>query len=56
MKEYKFLKQKSAWSKSQEKFEDEINSYAKQGLRVINVYANHNHGTVHALLERDKNR
>ena len=55
MKEYKFLKQKATWSKSQEKFEDEINTYAKQGWRVISVYSN-THGIVHALLERDKNR
>ncbi len=55
MKEYKFLKQKMTWSKSQENFEDEINNYAKQGWRVISVYANTN-GGVYALLEKDKNR
>lgn len=55
MKEYKFLKQKMSWSNSQNNFEDEINSHAKQGWRVINIYANAN-GAVYALLEKDKNR
>ncbi|MFY0603406.1 MAG: hypothetical protein JXQ93_05620 [Flavobacteriaceae bacterium] len=44
-----------SWSNSQNKFEDEINIYAKQGWRVINVYANTN-GGVYAVLEKDKNR
>jgi len=55
MKEYKFLKQKASWSNSQNKFEDEINTYAKQGWRVVNIYVNTS-GIVNALLERDKNR
>jgi len=55
MKEYKIIKQKMTWSKSQEKFEDELNNFAKQGWRVVNVYANPNH-SVNALLEKDKNR
>tara|TARA_R110001606_G_scaffold134282_1_gene270657 strand:- start:229 stop:396 length:168 start_codon:yes stop_codon:yes gene_type:complete len=55
MKEYKFLKQKMSWSNSQDNFEDEINTHAKQGWRVINVYCNTN-GGVYALLEKDKNR
>lgn len=55
MKEYKFIKQKASWSKSQEKFEDEINTHAKQGWRVISVYSNVSH-SVYALLEKDKNR
>ncbi|WP_158838089.1 DUF4177 domain-containing protein [Polaribacter sp. L3A8] len=54
MKEYKFLKQKVSWSNSQNNFEDAINAHAKQGWRVINVYANTN-GRVYALLEKDKN-
>ena len=55
MKEYKFLKQKAAWSNSQEKFEDDINAQAKQGWRVVSVYSNAN-GGVYAVLEKDKNR
>ena len=55
MKEYKFLKQKATWSKSQDNFEDEINTHAKQGWRVINIYSNTN-GAVYALIEKDKNR
>lgn len=55
MKEYKFLKQKMSWSNSQNNFEDDINTHAKQGWRVINVYAN-TKGGVYALLEKDKNR
>tara|TARA_R110002049_G_scaffold138384_1_gene298398 strand:- start:341 stop:508 length:168 start_codon:yes stop_codon:yes gene_type:complete len=55
MKEYKFLKQKMSWSNSQNNFEDEINTHAKQGWRVVNVYCNTN-GGVYALLEKDKNR
>lgn len=55
MKEYKFLKQKMSWSNSQNNFEEEINSHAKQGWRVINVYANTS-GAVYAVLEKDKNR
>lgn len=55
MKEYKFLKQKTSWSSSQDKFETEINTHAKQGWRVINVYANTS-GAVYAVLEKDKNR
>ncbi|PQJ82056.1 DUF4177 domain-containing protein [Polaribacter glomeratus] len=55
MKEYKFLKQKMSWSNSQNNFEEEINSHAKQGWRVISVYANSN-GGVYAVLEKDKNR
>jgi hypothetical protein len=55
MKEYKFLKQKMSWSNSQNNFEDDINTHAKQGWKVINVYSNTN-GGVYALLEKDKNR
>jgi len=55
MKEYKFLKQKMSWSNSQNNFEDEINTHAKQGWSVVNVYCNTN-GGVYALLEKDKNR
>ncbi len=54
MKEYKLLKQKMGWSKNLEKFEKELNNYAKQGWRVINVFINHEIMT--AVLEKDKNR
>ncbi|MBL4569307.1 MAG: DUF4177 domain-containing protein [Flavobacteriaceae bacterium] len=55
MKEYKFLKQKMSWSKSQDNFEDQINAEAKQGWRVVNVYSTQE-SRVYAMLERDKNR
>lgn len=55
MKEYKIINRKFSWSKGREKFEDEINNYAKQGWRVVNIYAV-NDTSVEALLEKDKNR
>lgn len=55
MKEYKIIQRKFSWSKRREKFEDDLNSYAKQGWRVVNVYATTN-GYVEAVLEKDKNR
>lgn len=54
MKEYKIIQQKFSWSKSMEKFEDEINTYAKKGWRVINVFERNN--ILHAVIEKDKNR
>jgi len=55
MKEYKIIERPFSWSKGREKFEDEINNYAKQGWRVINIYSI-NDTKVEALLEKDKNR
>ncbi|WP_075344480.1 DUF4177 domain-containing protein [Tenacibaculum agarivorans] len=55
MKEYKLISPKFSWRKAKQKFEDELNSHAKQGWRVVNVYSDIN-GTVNAVLERDKNR
>ena len=54
MKEYKIIKQKFSWTAAQKVFEDDLNTYAKQGWHVVNIYA---HSTQnYALLERDKNR
>ncbi len=39
MKEYKIIERQFSWSKGREKFEAEINNYAKQGWSVINIYA-----------------
>ena len=55
MKEYKIIKQPFSWKNSQQKFEEELNNYAKQGWRVVNIYATPN-GLINALLEKDKNR
>lgn len=55
MKEYKIIKQRFSWTNAQQLFEDELNNYAKQGWRVVNIYGNPGH-QVNALLERDKNR
>lgn len=55
MKEYKIITRKFSWKKEKEKFEDELNNYAKQGWRVINIYVISD-GNVEALLEKDKNR
>jgi hypothetical protein len=54
MKEYKIIKQKFRWKASQKVFEDDINNYAKQGWRVVNIYVINNQ--TNALIERDKNR
>ncbi|CAM1347518.1 MULTISPECIES: DUF4177 domain-containing protein [Tenacibaculum] len=56
MKEYKIINRKFSWSNGRQKFEEEINNYAKQGWRVINVYPLNNGGNIEALLEKDKNR
>lgn len=55
MKEYKIVNQKFSWIKGQQKFEDELNNYTKQGWRVISVYATAN-SYANAVLEKDKNR
>ncbi|WP_299625695.1 DUF4177 domain-containing protein [uncultured Tenacibaculum sp.] len=56
MKEYKLISPKFSWRKSREKFEAELNNYAREGWRVVNVYSEANTGAVTAVLERDKNR
>lgn len=55
MKEYKIIQRKFAWANTRGKFEDELNNYAKQGWRVVNIYTISD-GNVEALLEKDKNR
>ncbi|WP_083265090.1 DUF4177 domain-containing protein [Urechidicola croceus] len=52
MKEYKLIRQKGTPIKKDEDFEDLLNSYAKTGWRVINVF-NHR-AVIKAVLERDK--
>ena len=54
MKEYKIIKQDFSWSNSQQKFEDSLNNFAKQGWRVINVFERNS--ILMAALEKDKNR
>jgi hypothetical protein len=54
MKEYMFLDEEFSWKNSQKKFEDDLNTHAKQGWRVINVILREN--SLLAILERDKNR
>lgn len=54
MKEYKIIKQEFSWSNSQQKFEDQLNTFAKQGWRVINVLERNS--ILMAILEKDKNR
>jgi len=52
MKEYKLIRQKATPMKKEADFEDLLNSYAKTGWKVINVF-NHR-GVIKAVLERDK--
>ncbi len=52
MKEYKFIHQKLTLVKSDADFEDLLNSYAKTGWIVINVFVHK--GVVKAILEREK--
>ena len=54
MKEYKIIKQEFSWTNSQQKFEDLLNNYAKQGWHVINVFERNS--ILLAILERNKNR
>ncbi|MGG6231556.1 uncharacterized protein DUF4177 [Tenacibaculum gallaicum] len=55
MKEYKIIHRKFSWSNGRQKFEDEINNYAKQGWRVTSTYQVSD-GNIEVILERDKNR
>lgn len=52
MKEYKIIKQTGTAVKSQQNFEDLINSYAKMNWTVINMFTHR--GILKALIERDK--
>jgi len=52
MKEYKIIKQTGTAVKSQQNFEDLINSYAKMDWRLINMCAHR--GILKAVIERDK--
>jgi hypothetical protein len=52
MKEYKFIHQKLTPIKRDIDFEKLLNSYAKTGWRVINVFVHR--GIVKAVLERKK--
>lgn len=52
MKEYKIIKQTGTAVKSQQNFEDLINSYAKMNWTVVNMFAHR--GILKALIERDK--
>lgn len=52
MKEYKLIRQKATPIKKDEDFEALLNSYAKTGWSVVNVF-NHR-GIIKAVIERKK--
>ena len=52
MKEYKIVKQTGTAVKSQQNFEDLINSYAKMDWRLVNMFTHR--GILKAVIERDK--
>jgi predicted SPOUT superfamily RNA methylase MTH1 len=52
MKEYKIIKQTGTAVKSQQNFEDLINSYAKMDWRVVSMFTHR--GLLKAVIERDK--
>ena len=52
MKEYKIIKQTGTAVKSQQNFEDLINSYAKMDWKMINMFTHR--GILKAVIERDK--
>ncbi len=52
MKEYKIIKQTGTTIKSQQDFEDLINSYAKMRWEVLNAFSHR--GIIQALLVREK--
>lgn len=57
MKEYKIIKQKEKLLGHQDQeFEDELNSLAKRGWKVISVIRLTHSNAMKAVLERDKNR
>lgn len=51
MKEYKIIKQAGTAIRKDNEFEDLLNSYAKSGWRVINVFKQR--GFLKALIEKD---
>ena len=52
MKEYKIIKQTGTAVKSQQDFENLINSYAKMGWKVMNMFVHRS--ILKAVIERDK--
>ncbi|MGB0836831.1 MAG: DUF4177 domain-containing protein [Flavobacteriaceae bacterium] len=52
MKEYKFIKQKPTAIKRDHDFEELLNSYAKTGWQVLEVFVHR--GNIKAVLEREK--
>lgn len=54
MKEYKIVRPKLGWKNTQQKLEDELNNYAREGWRVINIVPREGQLTI--IFERDKNR
>ena len=52
MKEYKIIKQTGTAVKSQQNFEDLVNSYAKMNWTVVNMFTHR--GILKALIEREK--
>ncbi len=55
MKEYKVLKPKIGLMNTSEKLEDLLNSYAKQGWCLHSITTSQ-HGYIHAIFERERNR
>lgn len=57
MKEYKIVKQKGkVFGNPDQEFEDELNTLAKEGWKVISVCSMSHSALVKAYLERDKFR
>ncbi len=52
MKEYKFIRQQATPIKKDKDFEDLLNSYAKTGWKVLNVFVHR--AVLKAVLEREK--
>ena len=52
MKEYKVISWKPGLTNNNQKLEDTLNDYARNGWRVVHVAEN----TTRIVLERDKNR
>ncbi len=52
MKEYKVASWKIGLTNNNERLEDTLNEYAKQGWRAVHIYEN----TASIVFERDKNR
>ncbi|MCK0130797.1 DUF4177 domain-containing protein [Flavobacteriaceae bacterium F08102] len=54
MKEYKVVKPKLGWKNTQQKLEDVLNTYAREGWRVIEILPKEVQLTI--IFERNKNR